>query len=68
MSTNIVTVRGWNPAPGLRQSLGDDGAESGEKLVWSDVVAEGLNDGEGNKISMTEAIQLLLKFKASQEG
>lgn len=66
MSSNNLAVRGWCPAPGLRQSLGDDGSVTGEKLVWSDLVAEGLNDGEGNKISMTEAIQLLLKFKASQ--
>lgn len=66
MSTDNITVRNWCPDADMTQGLGDDGSVSGEKLVWKDVVAAGLNDGQGNTITMTEAIQLLVQLRASR--
>lgn len=64
-SENIPNLD-FSPSENLAQSLGNDGTDGRDKLCWRELVADGLNDGEGNKISMTEAITLLLQLKARQ--
>ena len=57
-----IQITDYSPSADLAQTLGSDGTTPGKPLLrWKDVVAAGLNDGQGNKISMTELIQ---KIKA----
>lgn len=49
----------------MGQGLGDDGVESGERLIWKHGYMAKIGDGLGNEMDMTEAIQLLKQLKAT---
>lgn len=65
---NGIPITDFSPDKDHGIPLGNDGTNGKPKKRWSDVVADGLNDGEGNKITMTEAVQLLLELKAAKGG
>lgn len=67
MSSDI-TITDWCPSSSMAQGLGSDGSDGDDKYIWKHVVAAELNDGHGNKMSMTEVLRLLAALKNSQQG
>lgn len=63
-----ITITDWCPSSNMAQGLGSDGSDGDDKYIWKHVVAAELNDGQGNKMSMTEVLQLLAALKNSQQG
>lgn len=64
MSTDVL-ITDWCPSSDMAQGLGSDGSDGDDKFRWNQIVADKLNDGNGNTISMTEAIQLLIQLRNS---
>lgn len=68
MSSDTIPVKNWTPSSNLAQGLGDDGAASGEQLIWKHGYMAKIGDGLGNEMNMTEVIALLNQLKAANNA
>ena len=68
MSASNPTVTDWIPTADMAQGMGSDGSDGDGLWRWKHFCGDKLMDGQGNEISMTEAIQLLLQLKAANNG